>query len=127
MATEAQQAKVAKVLGEFKAGTLKSGSGATVTSEEQAVAIALSEASLARKKSPPVVELDNPDTMDKLERWNRDEVMTERTPEERRMDEMFKTEMPERSTPAIMQQIAATPKQMPGPSINDVISNARRS
>ncbi len=42
------KAKVKTVLGEFKRGSLKSGSGAKVTSRDQAVAIALSE---ARKKS----------------------------------------------------------------------------
>jgi hypothetical protein len=45
--TERKRAKVSKVLSEHKAGTLKSGSGAKVTSRKQAVAIALSE---ARKK-----------------------------------------------------------------------------
>ena len=40
--------KVGTVLGEFKRGTLKSGSGHTVTNPKQAVAIGLSE---ARKRS----------------------------------------------------------------------------
>lgn len=44
-----KQAKVGQVLGEFKRGTLQSSGGAKVTSRKQAVAIALSEASLARK------------------------------------------------------------------------------
>lgn len=40
--------KIGVVLGEFKRGSLKSGSGGKVTNRKQAVAIALSE---ARKKS----------------------------------------------------------------------------
>ncbi|MGI9491383.1 MAG: DUF6496 domain-containing protein [Geminicoccaceae bacterium] len=42
------KAKVRTVLGEFKRGSLKSGSGGKVRTRKQAVAIALSE---ARKKS----------------------------------------------------------------------------
>lgn len=42
--------KVGKVLGEFKRGTLKSSSGAKVTSRKQATAIALSEAGLSKKR-----------------------------------------------------------------------------
>ena len=46
--------KIAKVMGEYKAGTLKSGKpgpgkGPTVKSRKQAIAIALSEAGKARK------------------------------------------------------------------------------
>ena len=44
------QAKVALVMGEYKRGKLKSSSGAKVTSRDQAVAIAMSEAGLSRKK-----------------------------------------------------------------------------
>ena len=45
-------AKVKKVMKEIKAGTLHSGSkkGPKVTSRKQAVAIALSEAGMAKKK-----------------------------------------------------------------------------
>lgn len=43
----ASKKKVAKVMGEFKRGELKSSSGDTVTNPKQAVAVALSE---ARKK-----------------------------------------------------------------------------
>lgn len=43
-------AKVTKVMGEYKAGALRSSSGAKVTSRRQAVAIALSESGQARKK-----------------------------------------------------------------------------
>lgn len=44
--------KVGKVLGEFKEGTLHSGKGgAVVKSKKQAVAIALSEAGMAKKKA----------------------------------------------------------------------------
>lgn len=42
--------KVEAVMGEFKRGTLHSGSGAIVKSRKQAVAIAMSEAGLSRKK-----------------------------------------------------------------------------
>lgn len=41
--------KVAKVMREYKAGTLKSNSGDKVTSRDQAVAIAMSEAGMAKK------------------------------------------------------------------------------
>ena len=47
--TKKQKEKIDKVMGEFKAGTLESGSGKKVTSEDQAIAIALSEAGAARK------------------------------------------------------------------------------
>jgi len=46
-----KQRKVSKVLGEFKAGTLRSGSGQKVTGRDQAIAIALSESGEARAKS----------------------------------------------------------------------------
>jgi hypothetical protein len=42
--------KVEKVMGEFKRKKLKSSSGKKVTSRPQAIAIALSEAGLSRKK-----------------------------------------------------------------------------
>lgn len=42
--------KVEKVMHEYKKGTLKSSSGQKVTSRDQAVAIAMSEAGMARKK-----------------------------------------------------------------------------
>lgn len=41
--------KVEKVMGEYKAGTLKSSSGDKVTNRKQAVAIALSEQERANK------------------------------------------------------------------------------
>jgi hypothetical protein len=45
-------AKVTKVMKEWKAGTLHSGSkkGPVVTSKKQAIAIAMSEAKMAKKK-----------------------------------------------------------------------------
>jgi hypothetical protein len=46
-------AKVRKVMHEFKEGTLKSSSGDKVTNQKQAVAIALSEASAA---GAPILE-----------------------------------------------------------------------
>ena len=42
--------KIGKVMGEYKAGKLKSGSGQKVTSRKQAQAIALSEAGMSKKK-----------------------------------------------------------------------------
>lgn len=43
---------VEKVMGEFKAGTLKSGSGQIVTERKQAIAIGLSEARADGAKVP---------------------------------------------------------------------------
>jgi hypothetical protein len=43
------QKKVRKVMKEYKAGKLKSGSGATVKSKDQAVAIAMSQARKGKK------------------------------------------------------------------------------
>jgi hypothetical protein len=42
--------KVAKVMHEYKEGSLKSGSGHKVTSRDRAVAIAMSEAGMSRRK-----------------------------------------------------------------------------
>ncbi len=50
MASKKKQAKVEKVMGEYKRGTLKSSSGAKVKSKKQAVAIAMSEAGMSKKK-----------------------------------------------------------------------------
>ena len=47
--TSKMQAKVAKVMREYKAGKLKSSSGDKVASREQAVAIAMSEADKLKK------------------------------------------------------------------------------
>jgi hypothetical protein len=44
------QAKVGKVMREYKKGTLRSSSGSKVTKRKQAVAIAMSEAGMAKKK-----------------------------------------------------------------------------
>ena len=43
------QKKVQKVMREYKSGKLKSGSGASVKSRDQAVAIAMSEAKKGKK------------------------------------------------------------------------------
>ena len=43
------QKKVAKVMREYKAGTLKSSSGDKVTTKDQAIAIAMSEAGYKQK------------------------------------------------------------------------------
>lgn len=52
MKKAAKQAKVSKVMKEFKAGKLHSGSkkGPVVKSRKQAVAIAMSEAKMSKKK-----------------------------------------------------------------------------
>jgi hypothetical protein len=50
MTKKEKQVKVAKVLGEFKAGTLKSSSGEKVSSYRQALAIALSEVGMTMPK-----------------------------------------------------------------------------
>ncbi len=42
--------KVEKVMGEYKAGKLKSSSGQKVTGRDQAIAIALSESERAKRK-----------------------------------------------------------------------------
>lgn len=42
--------KVAKVMREYKTGKLKSSSGDKVTSQKQAVAIAMSEAGMSKEK-----------------------------------------------------------------------------
>ena len=51
MATKKQQAKVGKVMHEYKTGTLHSGKGGKVVkSRKQAVAIAMSEAKMPKAK-----------------------------------------------------------------------------
>lgn len=52
MASKKKQDKVAKVMGEYKRGELHSGSkkGPVVKSKKQAVAIAMSEAGMSKKK-----------------------------------------------------------------------------
>jgi hypothetical protein len=51
MKKKAAAKKVAKVMGEFKRGTLHSGKkGPVVKSRKQAVAIAMSEAKMSKKK-----------------------------------------------------------------------------
>lgn len=51
MATKQKPGKVGKVMHEFKAGTLHSGKGGPVVkSKKQAVAIAMSEAGMTKKK-----------------------------------------------------------------------------
>ena len=42
--------KVEKVMSEYKSGSLKSSSGKKVTSRKQAIAIAMSEAGMKRKR-----------------------------------------------------------------------------
>lgn len=52
MASKRQSKKVAKVMREFKGGTLHSGKGGPVVkSRKQAVAIAMSEANMVKKKA----------------------------------------------------------------------------
>jgi hypothetical protein len=50
MASKKQTKKVGKVMHEYKVGTLKSSSGDKVTDIKQAIAIAMSEAGMAKKK-----------------------------------------------------------------------------
>lgn len=52
MATKKQQAKIGKVMHEFKAGTLNTGSktGPVVKSRKQAIAIAMSQANMPKPK-----------------------------------------------------------------------------
>ena len=52
MGKSLKHGKVKKVMGEFKRGTLRSGSkhGKKVTDEDQAMAIAMSEAGMSKKK-----------------------------------------------------------------------------
>lgn len=45
-----KQSKVGTVMREFKAGKLKSSSGSKVTNPKQAVAIAMSEAGMSKRK-----------------------------------------------------------------------------
>jgi arginine repressor len=47
---KAKQAKISRVLREFKAGTLKSSSGEKITNYKQAVAVALSQAGMSMPK-----------------------------------------------------------------------------
>lgn len=49
MTTKQKQAKIAKVMREFKAGTLKGSDKKKVTNRKQAIAIALSEAGMSMK------------------------------------------------------------------------------
>jgi hypothetical protein len=49
MTTKEKQAKIARVMREFKAGTLKSSSGEKIKDRRRAVAIALSEAGMSMK------------------------------------------------------------------------------
>ena len=46
---KAKQAKIAKVMREFKAGTLKGSDKKAITNRKQAIAIALSEAGMSRQ------------------------------------------------------------------------------
>jgi len=47
---KAKQAKISRVMREFKAGTLKSSSGDPIKNYKQAVAVALAEAGMSMKK-----------------------------------------------------------------------------
>ncbi len=54
MATAQQKAKVARVMGEKKRGTLQSSCGRKVTSRKQAIAIALSDSGLSRNQKKAI-------------------------------------------------------------------------
>lgn len=49
MSTKERQRKIRRVLREFKAGTLKGSDGKPVKNRQQAIAIAMSEAGMAKK------------------------------------------------------------------------------
>lgn len=49
MTKKQKQAKLAKVMREFKAGTLKGSDGKPITNRKQAIAIAMSEAGMSMK------------------------------------------------------------------------------
>lgn len=49
MTTKEKQAKIRKVMKEYKSGTLKSSSGEKVKSRSQAIAIALQQAGMSKK------------------------------------------------------------------------------
>jgi hypothetical protein len=49
MSSRKQRQKIARVLREFKAGTLKSSTGEKVANQRQAIAIALSEAGMSKE------------------------------------------------------------------------------
>lgn len=49
MTTKQKQAKVRKVMSEFKAGTLKGSDGKPIKSRQQAIAIAMSEAGMSKE------------------------------------------------------------------------------
>jgi hypothetical protein len=76
---KAKTAKVAKVMGEYKRGTLKSSSGKKVSSRKQAVAIAMSEAKMPKKKSgkkPPIPKEAYDRPINKRQPRNKDEIIT---------------------------------------------------
>ena len=64
--------KVGVVMSEFKKGTLKSSSGEKVTNRKQAVAIAMSEASLSKKDMAHGSSSPNGYTQEEVERSQRD-------------------------------------------------------
>ena len=49
MTAKQKQAKVRKIMREFKAGTLKGSDGKPITNRQQAIAIAMSEAGMTKK------------------------------------------------------------------------------
>lgn len=49
MTTKEKQAKIRKIMKEYKSGTLKSSSGEKVKSRSQAIAIALQQAGMSKK------------------------------------------------------------------------------
>ena len=79
-ADSAQQAKVSKVMDEFKDGSLKSSAGNKVTSKDQAIAIALSEAGLRKSKYS--------DKLDKM-RARRDSDGIEKAASEKQYSDMI--------------------------------------
>lgn len=80
MATKKKPAKIAKVMGEYKRGTLKSSSGKKVTKRSQAVAIAMSEAGMSKDKKPPFPKglYDNPNPRKRQPRDKDDAILDSR-------------------------------------------------
>ena len=73
--SEGTRDKVEKAMHERKHGTLKSGgSGKTVTSKKQAIAIGLSEARAEGKKVPPAKKVSSKSTY----RWEADEIINKK-------------------------------------------------
>ncbi len=85
MTKKEKQAKVSRVMKEFKAGTLKSSSGEPIKNYKQAVAIALSEAGMSMKKdaSEEYMRAFIRQVLEEEEAMEEEETMDESTGEKR--------------------------------------------